>query len=116
MKVGWLQASADPSEEIGNTEKSFAFDGLYVSDPFYPLTERFRGYSNEPGICPSVCRSISCPLYNLKSIRNILMILQLCRTGHDNMPRTKMRALALILFELSPLSSFFMHIRVRSVT
>ena len=29
--------------------------------------------------------------------------LQLCRTGHDNVSHTKMRALTLILFELSPL-------------
>ena len=29
--------------------------------------------------------------------------LQLCRTGHDDVSRTKMRDLALLLFELSPL-------------
>ena len=29
------------------------------------------------------------------------MIFQLCRTGHDDVWHTKMRALALILFELS---------------
>ena len=28
---------------------------------------------------------------------------QLCRTGHDDVSHTKMRALTLILFELSPL-------------
>ena len=40
---------------------------------------------------------------------------QLCRTGHDDVSRTKMRALVLKLFELSPYD-VFMHILVRSVT
>ena len=32
---------------------------------------------------------------------------QLCRTGHDDVSRTKIRALALILFELSPFDAFY---------
>ena len=67
-------------------------------------------------ILASIRPSVSCPLYNLKTVWNILMILQLCRTADYDVSRTKMRALGLILFELSPLRSFFMHIRVRSVT
>ena len=38
---------------------------------FLSPTERLGGYSDEPGICPS----ISCPLYNLKTVGNNLMIL-----------------------------------------
>ena len=66
---------------------------------FYPV------YSDEPGICPSVRLPVNifCLLHNLNSVWNILMILQLCRTGHDDVLHTKMRAVALILFELSPL-------------
>ena len=39
---------------------------------------------------------------------------QLYRTGHDDVSRTKMRALTLILFSYLPFD-VFMHIRVRSV-
>ena len=38
------------------------------------------------------------------------------RTGHDDVSRTTMGALALILFALSPLWCFSVHIHVRSVT
>ena len=45
---------------------------------FIPI-ERFEGYSDEPGVCLSVCtyvhpQTFSCPLYNLKTVWNILMI------------------------------------------
>ena len=38
----------------------------------------------------SVRPSVSCPLYNLTTIWNILMMLHLCRAGHDDVSRTKM--------------------------
>ena len=42
--------------------------------------------------------------------------LQLCRTGHNDVSHTKIRALALIFFiVISPLM-LFMHVSVRSVT
>ena len=45
----------------------------------------------------------SCPLHNLKTVWNRIMILQLCRTGHDNVSRTRMTTLIFILSELSSL-------------
>ena len=68
---------------------------------FYRLTERFGGYSYESGVCPSV----NIFVFALK-LENHLEYFddtsQLCRTGHDNVLRTEMRDIALILFELSP--------------
>ena len=52
----------------------------------------------------SVRPSVSCPLYNLKTVFEYLDVTsQLCRTGHDDVSRTKMRAFTLLLFEFSPL-------------
>ena len=39
----------------------------------------------------------SCPLYNLNTLWNIIMILQLCRTGHDDVSPIRMTTLAFIL-------------------
>ena len=47
-----------------------------------------------------------CPLHNLKTVCNIIMILQLCRTGHDDVSRTRMTTLAFIPAELFPLDGF----------
>ena len=46
------------------------------SDYFYPPIERFGGYSDEPGVLrrPSVRKDFSCPLNNLNTVWNIMMI------------------------------------------
>ena len=43
-----------------------------VVRPFLSPTGRFGGYSDEPGVRPPV---LFCPLNNLKTVWNILMIL-----------------------------------------
>ena len=49
--------------------------------------------------------AISCPLHNLKTIRNILMIL--CSyVGHDDVWHTCMATLTVTLSELFPLDHF----------
>ena len=74
---------------------------LQISKSFYPTTERFRGYSNEPGVHLSsvhtfvhkhfcICSILEYPLEYFDDTS------QLCRTGHDNVSRTKMRALAFL--------------------
>ena len=64
-------------------------------------------YSDEPGVRPS---SVHPSINIFVSNQNLEYPLeyfddtsQLCRTGHDEVSRTKMRALALILSEVSPL-------------
>ena len=54
---------------------------------------------------PSV--TFSCPLNNLNTVWNILMILQLCRTGHNDVSRTKIRALASLLLSYLPFDAFY---------
>ena len=56
-------------------------------------------------VCPSICLSINIfiPLYTSYRSEYFDDTSQLCRTGHDVVSRTKMKALALILFELSSL-------------
>ena len=67
----------------------------------YPPTERFRGYTDKSGVRLSVR---SCPLYTFKTLWNILNdTLHLCRIDNDNVSRTQMGELALILFDLFPL-------------
>ena len=44
----------------------------------------------------------SCPLFKLNTLWNIIMIFQLCRTGFDDVLRTRMTTLAVILSELFP--------------
>ena len=64
------------------------------------------GYSDEPGVRPSVF----CPLYNLNTVLNILMVLQvmtMCRVKDESHRFNTFRV-------ISPLM-FFMHIRVRSL-
>ena len=58
--------------------------------------------------CPSylsliVTDAYLCLLHNLNTVWNIIMILQLCRTGHDDLSRTRMTTLAFIPAELFPL-------------
>ena len=53
-----------------------------------------------------VSDAISCPLHNLETVWNIIMILQLCRTSHDDVSRTRMTTLAFIISELSSLDGF----------
>ena len=48
--------------------------------------------------------AISCPLCNLNTLWNIIMIHQLCRTDHDDLLRT--RITTLIFSELFPLDGF----------
>ena len=52
-----------------------------------------------------VSDAISCPLHNLKTVWNIIMILliQLCRTGHDDASRTRMTTLILHFVSYFPL-------------
>ena len=40
-------------------EKRYEFDYDMISFPFYPPTERFRGYSDEPGVRPFLVCSIT---------------------------------------------------------
>ena len=77
----------------------------------YPPTGRFVGHSDEPGVPQSSVRPSLHPSVNILVSAQYLDYpleyfddtSQLCRTGHDNVSHTKMRALALLLFELSPL-------------
>ena len=71
--------------------------------PFYPPTERFGGYSDEPGIRLSSVNIFESSPKLEHRLEYFDDTSQLCRTGHDDMLHTKMGALTLILFELSPL-------------
>ena len=51
---------------------------LHSSTHNYPLTRA--------GVRPSVSKHFY-DRYNLNAVRNILMILQFCRTGHDDVSR-----------------------------
>ena len=62
-----------------------SYSKVHIPHRFYPPTERFGGYSDESGICPFVRPPIrmpvrpltlSCPLNNLNTVWNILMIHQ----------------------------------------
>ena len=54
-----------------------------------------------------VSDAISCPLHNLNTLWNIIKInSQLCRTGHDDVSRTRMTTLAFMFSELFPLDGF----------
>ena len=88
-----------------------------MTPSFYPPTERFGGYSDEPGVRPSSVRpsvrpyvrplTFSCPFNNLNTVLEYFDdTSQLCKAGHDDVSRTKMRALTLIFFELSPFEAF----------
>ena len=51
-----------------------------------------------------VSDAISCPLHTLKTVFEYNHdTLQLCRIGHDDVLRTRMRTLIFILSKLSPL-------------
>ena len=54
-----------------------------------PRPKGFLGQSDEPGVRPfvvrlSICKHFLSALYNLNIVQNVLMILKLCRTGHDD--------------------------------
>ena len=53
-----------------------------------------------------VSDAISCPLCNFNTLWNIIRILQLCRTDHDDVLCTRMTTLAFIFAELFPLDGF----------
>ena len=51
--------------------------------------------------------AVSCPLYNLNTVLEYNHdTSQLCRTGHDDVARTRMTTLGFILSELFPLDGF----------
>ena len=68
---------------------------------FYPQTERFGRFSDEPGVRPSECPSVNIFMSALE-LENRLEYFddapQLCRTDHDDVSRTKKGVLASILF------------------
>ena len=74
---------------------------------FIPRPKGSGGYRDEPGIRPSSVRPSVNIFVSAQQLEFPLEYFddtsQLCRTGHDDVSRTKLRVLALILFELSPL-------------
>ena len=56
--------------------------------PFLSPDRKVRGYSDKPGVRPSVNNFVSA-LYLENRSEYFNDTLQLCRTGHDNVSRTK---------------------------
>ena len=52
------------------------------------------------------CYVYLCPLFNLNTLEIKHDTSQLCRTGHDNVSRTRMTTFAFILSELFPFDGF----------
>ena len=75
------------------------FLGKYFTNIFF--------FTRPKGSGDIATSDVSCPLYNFNRSEYFDDTSQFCRTGHDDVSRTKMRALALILFSFLPFDAFY---------